>query len=85
MACGLPVASVRAKGIPEIVQDGENGLLVEPDRPEKLAAAIEMLFSSPAGLREKSIASRKLAERYSQKKITEAMVGLYEKTIKDKK
>ena len=84
MACGLPIASVRAKGIPEIVRDGENGLLVEPDRPEKLAAAIEMLFSSPVELRKKSVMSRKLAKRYSQKKITEAMVGLYEKTIAEK-
>ncbi len=84
MACGLPVASVRAKGIPEIVRHGKNGLLVEPDRPDKLAAAIVRLFSSPADLRKKSRASRRLAERYSQKNITEAMVGLYKKTIAEK-
>jgi phenylacetate-CoA ligase len=85
MACGLPVASVKAKGIPEIVRHGENGLLTEPDRPEKLATLISRLFSSPADLRKKSRLSRKLAERYSQKNITEAMVGLYEKTIKEKR
>jgi 1,2-diacylglycerol 3-alpha-glucosyltransferase len=84
MACGLPVASVKAKGIPEIVHHGENGLLAEPDRPEELASMIAQLFSSPTDLRKKSRASRKLAERYSQKNITKAMVGLYEKTIKSK-
>ncbi|MGB7957910.1 MAG: glycosyltransferase [Minisyncoccia bacterium] len=84
MACGLPIASVRARGIPEIVQNGVNGLLVEPDRPDKLAAAIVRLFSSPMDLRKKSRASRKLAEQYSQKNITEAMVGLYEKIITKK-
>jgi glycosyltransferase involved in cell wall biosynthesis len=81
MACGLPVASVKAKGIPEIVRHGVNGLLAPPDCPEKLAAAIVRLFSAPADLRKKSRASRKLAEQYSQKNITKAMVGLYEKII----
>ena len=85
MACGLPVVSVRAKGIPEIVNHGENGILVEPDRPEELGAAIVQLFSSPRELQKKSRASRKLANRYSHKNMTEAMVGLYEKTIADKK
>ena len=81
MACGLPIASVRAKGIPEIVRHGKNGLLAKPDRPEELGSAIVQLFSSPTGLREKSRTSRKLAERYSQENITEAMVELYKKTI----
>jgi len=85
MACGLPVASVRAKGIPEIVDHGKNGLLVEPDCPEKLGAAIVQLFSSPTDLQKKSRTSRKLANRYSHKNITEAMVGLYEQTIAEKK
>ena len=85
MACGLPVASVKAKGIPEIVDHGKNGLLVEPDRPEELGMAIVRLFSSHIDLQKKSRASHKLASRYSHKNITEAMVGLYEKTIAEKK
>lgn len=40
MALGTPVVATRTGGIPEIVQDGENGLLVEPGSPEQLAAAI---------------------------------------------
>lgn len=84
MGCGLPIASVKARGIPEIVRHGKNGLLVEADHPEKLAAAIVRLFSSPAGLQKKGRASRKLAEQYSQKNVTEAMVGLYKKIIAEK-
>ena len=82
MACGLPIAGVTAKGIPEIVVHGKNGLLAEPDHPELLAQAIVRLFKAPVDLRKKSIASRKLAEQYSQKNTTKAMVGLYEKIIK---
>ena len=37
---GRPVVGARAGGIPDIVRDGENGLLVEPDDPHGLADAI---------------------------------------------
>ncbi len=40
MAMGLPVISTRLGGIPELIQDGETGLLVEPEDPRGLAAAI---------------------------------------------
>ena len=44
MSCGLPVASVRAKGIPEIVHHGKNGLLAAPDRPDLLARSSSVVF-----------------------------------------
>jgi glycosyltransferase involved in cell wall biosynthesis len=40
MAAGLPVVTTRISGIPELVEDGVNGLLVEPDDPEGLADAL---------------------------------------------
>ena len=85
MACGLPVASVRAKGIPEIVDHGKNGLLVEPDRPEELAHG-DRASCFPRQPTSKKKARRRASSRsrYSQKNITEAMVGLYEKTIAEK-
>lgn len=36
-ACGVPVAATTAGGIPEVVDDGETGLLVEPRHPEGMA------------------------------------------------
>ncbi len=45
MTMGLPVISTRVGGIPELIRDGETGLLVEPEDPEGLAAAMARLLA----------------------------------------
>src|SRR5262245_16967902 len=52
MAMDLPIISTRISGIPEIVQDRVNGLLVEQKAPTDLAHAMEQLLSD-ASLRTK--------------------------------
>jgi glycosyltransferase involved in cell wall biosynthesis len=47
LAAGVPQVATPVNGIPEIVDDGVTGILVEPDNPEALAAAIERLSASP--------------------------------------
>jgi len=47
MAAGRPVVASAVGGLEEIVQDGKTGLLVAPDRPELLAAAIARLANEP--------------------------------------
>ena len=49
LACGVPVVASSVGGLREVVRDGENGLLVLPDDPAALAAALLRL--SDAGLR----------------------------------
>jgi alpha-maltose-1-phosphate synthase len=44
MACGAAVVASRVGGIPEVVADGETGLLVPPDDPDALAAALNALL-----------------------------------------
>ncbi len=44
LACGRPVVASRVGGLPEFIQDGVTGLLVPPDRPDRLAAAIVRLL-----------------------------------------
>jgi glycosyltransferase involved in cell wall biosynthesis len=48
MSQGLPVIATRVGGIPELVEDGVNGLLVDVHRPDELAAAIASLRGEPA-------------------------------------
>lgn len=45
MAAGLPVVATRVGGNPELVRDGETGLLVPPDDDEALASALERLLT----------------------------------------
>jgi glycosyltransferase involved in cell wall biosynthesis len=47
MASGLPIVATRVGGIPDVVKDGETGLLVEPRSPEQIAQAVERLVSDP--------------------------------------
>jgi glycosyltransferase involved in cell wall biosynthesis len=44
---GLPIVSTRAAAITEFVEDGVNGLLVNPAAPEELAVALERLSRDP--------------------------------------
>ncbi len=48
MAAGVPVVSTAVSGIPELVSDGVNGLLVAPEDPDALAAALQRLATDDA-------------------------------------
>jgi glycosyltransferase involved in cell wall biosynthesis len=65
MAAGLPVIATTVGGIPEIVIDDVNGILVRPHAPSELAGAIARLTGDPL-LRERlGAAGRLAAERLS--------------------
>ena len=48
MACGLPVVSTRLVGIPDLIVDGESGLLARSGDAAELADACERLIRDPA-------------------------------------
>ena len=52
MALGRPVVGCRGQGISDVIEDGVNGLLVEPRHPDGLAAAIRRVLDDPDGARE---------------------------------
>ncbi len=47
LAFGKPVIGSRRGGIPEMIVDGENGFLIEPERPTELVSALRRLLDNP--------------------------------------
>lgn len=56
MSCGVPVVTTNISGIPEVIEDGRNGLLVEPNDATALANSLERIY------RLKSLSARLAAE-----------------------
>jgi len=77
MACGAPVVANPIGGIPEVVRNGENGLLAEP-RPEAIARAILTLLEDPETARRLSgQALRDVAEKWRWDTAAKRFLSLY--------
>jgi glycosyltransferase involved in cell wall biosynthesis len=78
MAAGVPVVATRVGGTPEAIQDGVNGLLVEPGDPAALAQAIGHLLAQPELARRLGCAAREsITERFSIDRMVSATEDLY--------
>ena len=81
MACGIPIVASKMGGIPDVVRDGENGLLVPPKDSDVLADAIIYLLENE-DIREKMGKNgRKKAENYSWEKIAGETEKVYQGLI----
>jgi len=82
MACGVPVISTRARGIPDYITDYKIGILVEPSNSEQLANKIIELLNNP-DLRVKlgRNASFEVKKEYSWEKISEKIISVYKKIL----
>ena len=78
MAAGVPVVTTAISGIPELVEDGVNGLLVPPDDPERLADAVLRLHADPA-LRERLTAAGRatVRARFDGDALAARLAGLF--------
>jgi len=63
LACGRPVVASAVAGIPDVVEDGVNGLLVQAGDPAALAGALRRLISDPETRTSLGRAARQSAER----------------------
>jgi len=79
MAAGCPIVTTRVAGVPELVKDGYNGLLVEPKSSEGIASAVVKLLKSKKMRASMSKANVNDAKKYEWKNVAK----LYEQAFED--
>jgi starch synthase len=82
MACGTAVVASRTGGIPEVVADGQTGLLAPPGDADRLAAALNVLLRAPDRARAMGQAGRKRAvAEFSWTAIAAQTAALYTELV----
>ena len=78
MAMGVPVVSTAISGIPEMIDDGACGLLVEPRNARALADALRRVLTEP-GLHEQLARAgrQRICERFDSRRTTLALRDLF--------
>jgi glycosyltransferase involved in cell wall biosynthesis len=79
MACGVPVVTTGVSGIPELVSDGVNGLLVPEDDAVAVADALQRLREHPdLGERIGAAGAQTVQERFDGTELAERLVSLFD-------
>lgn len=83
MRAGLPVIATSVSGIPEVVEDGQTGLLVPHNNSQALAQALQTLIESPQ-LRQRlgDAGRRRFLQEFSVERMITATRTVYDKTRK---
>jgi glycosyltransferase involved in cell wall biosynthesis len=82
MTMGIPVISTRVGGIPEVLTDNHNGLLVESDDAEALSAAMIKVATDPKlGQRLAENARSAVANEFSFERCLSNTISLYSETV----
>lgn len=82
MRWGIPVIGCRVGGVPEIIDDGVTGLLVEPNSPDAIADAMVRLLDSPTLRDQLGTAGRTAVEsRFSAALMARRVVEVYAKVM----
>jgi len=79
MLAGLPVVASRVSSLPELVADGETGMLVPPEDPHALASALVRVLDDPGGLG--AAGRRRAQERFSVARMADATLDVYEQAL----
>jgi glycosyltransferase involved in cell wall biosynthesis len=78
MAYGLPVVAVAGGAVPEVIEDGRNGLLVPTPEPSGVAAAVlHLLHDSSLSARLGTAARQTIEERFSADGMVQQTIDLY--------
>jgi glycosyltransferase involved in cell wall biosynthesis len=82
MGAGVPIVATSVGGIPEILTDGQTGLLVKPRNPQGLAAALARLLQSPTlGCEYAQRARHVLKTTFSPQTYVKELLSIYAEVI----
>lgn len=82
MASGVPAVGARAGGIPDVIKDGENGLLFTPGDLGDLTEKLRTLLFEPETRKRLGARARSEMEKHGWRAATQAVVDYYELAIK---
>lgn len=84
MASGLPIIATRVGGLPDVVKDGENGLLIDAGQPQQLADALLKLYRDEGLRKSMQAASIQIVrDRFSLDQHVINLVNIYQQVLKD--
>jgi starch synthase len=79
MACGTPVIASRIGGVPEVVDHGVTGFLVEPGDVHELRDRLEEMTASPASAERIGAAGReRVLDRFTWGEVARRCLDAYE-------
>lgn len=84
MACGLFIIASNVGGIPDVVRDGWNGILVHPNNPKALREAIESAMSDKRMIEIVGERNRLKAEAFTLEKVAERQFRFIESLLAKK-
>ncbi|MBA4395707.1 MAG: hypothetical protein C0407_19310, partial [Desulfobacca sp.] len=78
MAMAKPMVATRVGGIPDLLEDGVNGLLIPPEDPEALAGAVlKLLDDQPFGRHLGVEAEGLIEKKYTAQQMAEQIIQVY--------
>lgn len=81
MACGKPIVATRVGGVPEVVREGENAILVEPESPQALAEGIVKLLENSDLAKRFGERGREIVKNFTWDKIVERYINTYNSVL----
>lgn len=86
MAAGLPCIATRVGGIPEIIRNKKNGVLVNPCSPGELGEAINELIGSPEMMKNIGEAAHlDMKNRFDMNHMVESMISHYKSLLRPRR
>ncbi|WP_176560797.1 glycosyltransferase family 4 protein [Mycobacterium neglectum] len=81
MAAGTPVVATRVGALPEVVKHEQTGLVVEPNNPDALAAALDRIVTDRRLRDDCGRAGRRWAQRFTASAVIPRVIDAYERAI----